>query len=114
MQLCKSDPGIRFILVSLFAAILTPALFALQQSDSIQFVNVAGQAGIAFKHENGASAEKYMPETMSGGAVIFDYNNDGRPDLFFVNGGSFVDSRIAAVARHRLYRNTGDWKFKDV
>jgi hypothetical protein len=50
---------------------------------------------------------------MSGGVVMFDYNNDGWPDLFFVNGGSFVDKKVAANANHRLYRNTGDGKFAD-
>ena len=55
-----------------------------------------------------------MPETMASGAIIFDYNNDGWPDLFFINGGSFVDKRVAAAARHRLYRNTGNGKFTDV
>ena len=48
------------------------------------------------KHENGASPDKHMPETMPAGALIFDYNNDGWPDLFFVNGGSFADRRVAA------------------
>jgi hypothetical protein len=89
-------------------------ILTLQQNQPVQFVNVAPRAGIAYEHENGASAEKYMPETMAGGALIFDYNNDGSSDLFFVNGGSFVDKRIAAGARHRLYRNTGDGKFTDV
>jgi hypothetical protein len=89
-------------------------ILTLQQSQPVQFVNIAPRAGIAYRHENGASPEKYMPETMAGGALIFDYNNDGWPDLFFVNGGSFVDKRIAASARHRLYRNTRDGKFTDV
>src|SRR5688572_23994996 len=95
----------------LLAALLAPAIFALQQNAPVRFVNVADSAGTPFKHENGASSEKYMPETMSGGALIFDYNDDGWPDLFLVNGGSFTDRRIAAGARHRLYRNAGNGKF---
>jgi hypothetical protein len=101
--------GIWLLLV--FAA---QAILAFQQRDPVQFVNVAAGAGVSFKHENGASSEKYMPETMAGGALIFDYDNDGRSDLLFINGGSFADKRIAAGARHRLYRNAGGWKFTDV
>jgi enediyne biosynthesis protein E4 len=94
-------------------ALLAPTILALQQNAPVRFVNVADSVGAPFKHENGASAEKYMPETMAGGALIFDYTDDGWPDLFFVNGGSFTDRRIAAGARHRLYRNTGTGKFTD-
>jgi hypothetical protein len=51
---------------------------------------------------------------MGSGGLFFDYNNDGWPDLFLVNGGSFVDKQVAAGARHRLYRNDGNGKFTDV
>jgi hypothetical protein len=99
-------------------ALLAPAILAVQQKNGpaqpVQFVNVATKIGVPYKHENGASPEKYMPETMASGAIIFDYNNDGWPDLLFINGGSFVDRRAAAAARHRLYRNTGDGKFTEV
>ena len=97
----------------LLPALLAPA-FLSQRILPVRFDNVAAKIGVTFKHENGASPDKPLPETMAGGAVIFDYNNDGWPDLFFVNGGSFVDKQVAAAARHRLYRNTGDGKFVDV
>ncbi len=51
---------------------------------------------------------------MSGGVLLFDYDNDGWLDIFFVNGGSFADKQKAAGARHRLYRNNKDGKFTDV
>src|SRR4030095_14099938 len=77
------------------------------------FSDATKQAGINFKHENGASPQKYMPETMSAGALIFDYDNDGWPDIFLVNGGSFTYRKVAAAARHRLYRNNGNGRFTD-
>jgi enediyne biosynthesis protein E4 len=96
-------------------ALLSTATFGVQQrNEPVQFVNVASKNGITYKHENGATAEKYMPETMASGALIFDYNNDGWQDLLFINGGSFVDKRVAAAARHRLYKNMADGKFTDV
>ena len=77
------------------------------------FVEAAEEAGIDFRHENGATPEKYMPETMSGGGLFFDYDGDGWLDVFLVNGGSFVDAGAAAAAAHRLYRNDGDGTFTD-
>jgi hypothetical protein len=87
---------------------------SFQRDLPVSFSNVTAQAGINFKHENGASREKYMPETMGSGVVVLDYDNDGWPDIFFVNGGSFADERAAARARHRLYRNNGNGTFTDV
>ena len=87
--------------------------FAAQGGDdAVHFSNVVTEAGIDFQHENGASPEKYFPEIMGGGALILDYNNDDWADIFFVNGGSFVDE--TSPARHRLYRNNGDGTFTDV
>jgi len=77
------------------------------------FVNIAPRAGIDFRHINGASGVRYLPEIMSGGGLFFDYDNDGWEDLFLVDGGSFVDSAVAARARHRLYRNRGNGTFED-
>jgi hypothetical protein len=87
---------------------------AAQRETPVQFTNIANEAKVAFKHENGATPQKYMPETMSSGSIMLDYNNDGWPDIFFVNGGSFVDKQKAAGARHRLYRNNKDGTFADV
>ena len=87
---------------------------AVQEERQVRFENVALEAGIDFRHENGATPEKYMPETMGAGALLFDYDNDGWLDAFFVNGGSFVDEAVAAGATHRLYRNRGDGTFADV
>jgi enediyne biosynthesis protein E4 len=92
---------------------LTHVSSASQQTAPIIFSDATRQAGINFKHENGASPQKYLPETMSAGALIFDYDNDGWPDIFLVNGGSFVDRAAAAAARHRLYHNNRDGTFKD-
>src|SRR5688572_31172456 len=96
--------------ISLFAASLS---YAVQQNGPVTFSNVAAQAGINFKHQNGASPQKYMPETMGAGALIFDYDGDGWQDVLLINGGSFADTRAAAAARHGLYRNNGTGTFTD-
>lgn len=84
-----------------------------QQNRDIAFHEVTKHAWIQFQHINGATAEKYMPETMGSGGLFFDYDNDGWPDLFLVNGGSLVDGQLARRAQPALYRNNGNGTFSD-
>ena len=58
-------------------------------------------------HVNGASAEKYLVETMGSGAAFLDYDNDGWIDLFVVDGGSSGGAGGTSAARHRLFHNEG-------
>ena len=51
----------------------------------VLFTDVTRAAGIAFEHNNGRSGRKWLPETLGSGCAFFDYNNDGRPDIFLVN-----------------------------
>ena len=70
---------------------------------------------LPFHLENGATSAKNIPETMLGGVAVFDYNNDGRPDIFFTNGANIASlSKDNPKYRNRLFRNDGDGKFTDV
>jgi len=82
-------------------------------SGLVAFTDVSKAAGLAFVHVNGASAQKFLVETMGSGGLFFDVDGDGWVDLFLVDGGSLVDARQDAAARHRLYRNRGDGTFAD-
>jgi enediyne biosynthesis protein E4 len=83
----------------------------------VAFVDITKQAGITFAHENGADGQKLLPETMGGGVVFFDYNNDGRPDLLFVDSRPWPWSTrargVAPRSRLVLYRNDGGGHFTD-
>ena len=79
-----------------------------------QFRDAAKEAGIDFLHVNGASEQKFFPEIMGSGGLFLDFDNDGWLDIFLVDGGSFDDLKVAARARHRLYRNRGNGTFEDV
>lgn len=72
----------------------------------VQFIDVTARSGIDFVHQSGASPEKYMVETFGSGVGWIDYDNDGFPDLYFVNG--------APGAANALYRNQRDGTFNDV
>src|SRR5688572_17456803 len=55
----------------------------------VQFEDVASAAGLKFQHVSGGAEKLYILEATGGGAAIFDYDNDGRPDIFLVNGSKF-------------------------
>jgi hypothetical protein len=78
----------------------------------VQFVNVAVEAGLTFKHTNGASPEKLMPETFGSGVAWIDYDNDGWIDVFFANGTDMAHGKPSPG--NALYRNLGNGKFADV
>lgn len=82
---------------------------------AIPFTDVTRSSGIDFVHVSGAYGERLLPETMGGGLAIFDYDNDGRQDLLFVDSMRWPwrDSGRAG-GTPRLYRNMGDWRFEDV
>ena len=84
---------------------------------TLHFTEQTQQAGIHFKHANGASKEKYLPETMGSGGLFFDYNNDGHLDIYLVNGGTISGARQGTYRDPKqvnvLYRNRGDGTFVD-
>jgi enediyne biosynthesis protein E4 len=111
----------RFFLVALLCA--SSAIFIQQKSalvaiaapdaGSITFRDVTLQAGIRFVHNNGAFGKKFLPETMGPGVAFIDYDNDGWPDIFLVNGMDWPGH----VQRHstpKLYHNNQDGTFTDV
>ena len=55
------------------------------------FTDITAQTGINFKHAASKTSLKYLLETMGGGVAAFDYDNDGRMDLFFANGAALKD-----------------------
>ncbi len=70
---------------------------------------------VPFQLENGEDKPRHVPATMLGGIAVFDYNNDGRPDIFFTNGADLVTlKKDSPKYRDRLFRNEGGGKFTDV
>jgi len=80
----------------------------------IVFVDVAQKAGIIFRHENAASSEKYLIETMGSGCGWIDYDQNGLLDLYLVNGAATRVHTPKTSVRSALYRNNGDGTFTDV
>ena len=57
-----------------------------RRSTGVHLTNVAEAAGLRFVHQHSPTPEKYFVESVPGGVAVFDYNGDGRPDIFFTNG----------------------------
>jgi hypothetical protein len=81
--------------------------------------NVATSAGVTFVLDNHPTPEKHLIESVPGGVAAFDYNGDGRVDLFFTNGAvSPTLDKSAGKYWNRLYRNdsssSGGMRFTDV
>lgn len=81
----------------------------------IRFEEVSARTGISFVLKNSATPEKHQVETMPAGVAVIDYDNDGREDLFFVNGGTMPGlEKTDSSFWNRLYRNNSDGTFADV
>ncbi|MGA9673582.1 MAG: CRTAC1 family protein [Terracidiphilus sp.] len=70
---------------------------------------------LPFHLESNESQSRNIPETMAGGVAVFDYNGDGRPDIFFANGAELATmKKTSAKYSNRLFRNDGNGMFTDV
>ncbi len=82
---------------------------------SIRFEDASAKSGFAFVLNNCPTKRKYLVETMAGGLAAFDFNNDGRTDVFFANGADLPSLlKTGPQYANRLYRNDGGGHFTDV
>lgn len=90
-------------------------VLGFEAAGPICFKDVASEAKLGFVLQNCPTPEKRMIETMAGGLAIFDYNNDGRPDVYFTNGADVPSLKKSSPKyANRLFRNDGNLKFTDV
>jgi hypothetical protein len=82
-------------------------------SPVVTFRDVTQQAGLRFVHNNGAFGKKFLPETLGPGVAFIDYDNDGWPDIFLVNGTDWP-GHASKHSTPKLYHNNHDGTFTDV
>lgn len=100
----------------------TPPPPGPQARSPVTFTDITAQSGVNFIHGAGKTPAKYLLETMGGGVAMFDYDNDGRMDLFFANGAAIKQSmskddlpdKSQPRYWNRLFQQQADGTFKDV
>ena len=100
----------------IFLVVLTGTAFLKSSANGIPcFLDVAQQAGLTDSFYCGGEKEKkYIIETMGGGVALFDYNNDGYVDAFFVTGSTLEGFLPGQEPVNQLYRNNGNGTFTRV
>ena len=79
------------------------------------FTDIAEKAGLTMQEVfGGVETKKYIIETTGTGVAIFDYDNDGWPDIFLVNGTKIEGFPSGQGPSNHLYRNNHDGTFSDV
>ncbi|HKW17976.1 MAG TPA: CRTAC1 family protein [Terriglobales bacterium] len=124
-QLHCSSTGVRLASI----AVLVGCTANAQVKDSrttaptpAKFVDVTSSLGVQFQHAALHTSKKYLLETMGSGVALFDYDNDGRLDLFVVNGAEindpsppgFMPQKAGPKYWNRLYHQKSNGSFEDV
>lgn len=85
---------------------------AVTQADG--FYDITKETGITFIHTDGSSGRYYIVETVTAGLGVFDYDNDGDLDIYFVNGAALPGRTFDVPPTNELWRNDGNMKFTNV
>ena len=105
-----------------FGAITAAGALLGFSTPEIRFSDATAALKLDFQHESSATTQKYLLETMGGGAALIDFDGDGRLDVFFTNGARLRDPMPAGAAPdksepkywNRLFRQNSDGTFADV
>jgi hypothetical protein len=100
----------------------SPTQPAPQTAVSAKFVDITEKSGIHFLHQAPHTTRKYLIETMGSGVALFDCDNDGRLDLYLVNGApysdptpkGFIPQKTGPEYWNRMYHQKADGTFEDV
>ena len=76
--------------------------------------DVTAGAGIRWRHTDGSSGKRYIVETITAGLATFDYDGDGRIDVYLVSGAPLQGTQVDVAPANALYRNLGGFQFLDV
>ncbi|MCZ6792285.1 MAG: CRTAC1 family protein [Planctomycetota bacterium] len=87
-------------------------LAASLDAQEVSFVDVTERTGIDFVHRSGSRQKDWIAEVNGSGVALFDADADGDLDIYLVNASVFGDT--ASPPRNALYRNDGNWRFRDV
>jgi len=84
------------------------------EAPTIRFRDASDSSGITFTHCSGNSPEKHFPTANGSGVAMFDYDGDGKLDLYFATTRNLPLDAPNASGGNKLYRGRGDGTFEDV
>ena len=97
------------------APYLCLTLLCAQPPKRPTFIDVAPRSRISYKSNNSPDSRKYFPKPMCGGVALFDFDNDGRMDLFFTNGAKLPELKKTDPSYYNcLLKQRADGTFEDV
>jgi hypothetical protein len=123
MVISGQNRGLRFLSRTFMGVALMLAGFLMARShrassnggtQSVVFRNIAESSGIRFVHDNAATPEKFLIETMGAGCGWIDYDDDGLLDVYLANSAPTKVYTPKKALHGSLYRNRGDGTFSDV
>src|SRR6267143_1868750 len=144
--LMRMSPGLLLVALAVVALPAQQSVKPPNQPKPLpgKFTDVTAALGLQFQYMSSHTPKHYLPETMGAGVALFDYDNDGRLDIFLVNGapltdptpkrsipqktgpkywnrlfhqksdGTFEDLYVTAYGGNKLYHNNGNGTFTDV
>jgi hypothetical protein len=106
------------LLILLSGAYLCMALLSSLSAEKLKrlgFVDVAPRSKITYISNNSPGGHKYFPQPMCGGVALFDFDNDGRLDIFFTNGAQLPEMKKTNPSYYNcLLKQRADGTFEDV
>jgi enediyne biosynthesis protein E4 len=107
---CRSY-AVSWLLVAMLILGCRPAASTIvsPEPEPVWFADITEEAGLNFVHDPGSVGNYFMPESIGSGAAIFDFDGDGRPDIYLLQNGG-PDS----PSKNRLFRQEATGRFTDV
>lgn len=111
-RLLRSRGDVAYVPTLAAPADYAPAAVALPAH--IRIVDVTDDAGLRFRHSNGARGQRLLPETMGSGCAFVDFDRDGDQDIVLVNSCPWPGDAAGPPPTQALYENDGTGRFRDV
>jgi hypothetical protein len=104
-----------FATLCAFLCLALPSMRPAESGKRPHFTDVAPRSAISYISNNSPGARKYFPQPMCGGVAIFDFDNDGRLDIFFTNGAQLPEMKKTDPSYYNcLLKQRSDGTFEDV
>ncbi len=110
ITLRKLLPPNLYVASCLFAC----CFWSLASAQDIILNDATDGSGVDFIHSDGSYGQRFVIEVMSGGLALWDFDNDGDMDIYFLNGAPINKPQPNPPARDAMYRNDGGFKFTEV